>query len=210
MCRCVANVNEIGADMDTFQLWMEILKVLVTTAATGVAAFFAIKISEGQLGIARQQAMTASSAAKTAQAKLNLDLFHLRYDLFEKVWDFLSGPIQTENTDLTHPHFTNLIPKARFLFGDEIANFMLEASKNRTALAMLLKRQSKGGLDDRSSDQMMELQTWFYDEASSCHYRFADYLDFSTWRADPIDRLLRGGSSEGRVKLKEMASNNGG
>lgn len=79
--------------MDGAQLGLEIARVIVTTLATSAAAYYAIKIAASQRDIARQQAMTASAQAKTSEAKVNLDLFELRYAVFEQVWGFLSEPI---------------------------------------------------------------------------------------------------------------------
>jgi hypothetical protein len=33
------------------------------------------------------------------------------------------------------------------------------------------------------------LEQWFAYEATNCFKRFADYLDFSRWKLDPLERL---------------------
>ncbi|UEP34910.1 hypothetical protein LL998_01015 [Burkholderia ambifaria] len=59
-----------------------------------------------------------------ARAKLNLDLFEKRYELFNMVWAFASFVVQDGPPSLQAPErieLKNLNPKIEFLFGDEIA-----------------------------------------------------------------------------------------
>lgn len=194
--------------MDGAQLGLEIAKLIVTTLATSAAAYYAIKIAASQRNIARQQAMTASAQAKTSEAKVNLDLFELRYAVFEQVWGFLSEPINKGGEEVMHPEFTNLIPKARFLFGDEIGNYMRDASQNRSQLVLLQHKISKvnGYPAEEDVKQIAALQDWFFNEASACHEKFAPYLDFSMWRADPLERLLKGTKPRGWIKAQPPAA----
>lgn len=178
--------------MDGIQLALEIAKLLTTVIAAGVAAFVAWKIGSSQRDIAKRQAETASAAKEVAHAKLNLDLFEQRYAVFETVWWFLSGVVQDPMKEITDPLFTNEIPKAQFLFGKPIADFMRQASTKQTELQILERKMASVTyqLVETENLRVLELQTWFYDEANNCFKRFGDYLDFSSWKADPLGRLF--------------------
>lgn len=169
------------------QLCLEVAKLAVTTLASGVAAYFAIKIATSQRDIAKRQAETALEQRRVATAKLNLDLFDRRYELFMEVWGFLSHGAVGDVTDPSDPKFTNLIPKARFLFGDDIANYMSQASSKKTQMALANKQKTSAPYATPQTDQeLYELGVWFQSEATNCFKRFADHLDFSHWRAEPV------------------------
>lgn len=175
-------------------IWLELVKTAATVGATIVAAVWASRLGTSQRDIAKQQALTAFEQKRISAAKLNLDLFKERYDLFMKVWGFLSDALEDTADKHSHPlqpEFTNLIPKARFLFGDEIANYMGEANKKRVQLWTLLHMQRRGeGNPTFEGKNIGDMHTWFSDEATNCFRRFADYLDFSAWKIDPLERLV--------------------
>lgn len=170
--------------MDSTQLGLEIAKVVATLVASSVAAWVAYSIGSSQRDIAKQQAEIAAEQKRIAAAKLNLELFEQRYAMFYKVWGFLSETFHTENEELISFDFTNEIPKAQFLFGQEIADYMREAEKKRGKLAMLHRKLVvTGNSSDEDTKQTTELGIWFYQEAGNCFERFAPYLDFSAWKA---------------------------
>lgn len=169
-------------------IWLELVKVAATVGAAGAAAYVAYAIGTAQRDIAARQADTAAAQRKISEAKLNFDLFKERYEVFEKVWGFLStGPNNNETvTASLRPEFTNLIPRAQFLFGSEIADFMREASKRRTDLAVAYVQLTSGNMPPDLPQRIAEIETWFYTEASNCHKRFDAYLDFSVWKAERL------------------------
>ena len=122
---------------------------------------------------------------RVAKAKLNLDLFDRRYAIFEATWTELSQSIQTQNVRITNPAFTNLLPKAQFLFGPEIRDYMLEVS-NQIGQLWVIQQKVKANnniipQDMISKDQ--DLTKWLADHAmTECRARFAPYLDFRNWR----------------------------
>jgi hypothetical protein len=175
-------------------VWLEVLKVASTVAASGVAAWVAWRIGSSQRDIAKQQADTAAAQREISLAKLNLDLFEERYAIFHQVWGFLSAALD-DTADVPHPlrpEFTNLIPKARFLFGKQIAEYMGEANQKRVNLWTVLREQQRtgDGLVEFQGMTVGDLHLWFAQEATDCFKRFADYLDFSAWKADPVGRVL--------------------
>jgi hypothetical protein len=174
-------------------LWLEVSKLVVGTGATVAVAAWATTIASSQRKIAAQQRDIASAQRAVAHAKLNLDLFDRRYAIFDTTWQFLSQATKDASTKVLHSDFTNAIPRAEFLFGRQIADYMREASRNQTQLALIYLRTQKNAdvVLAEDANSISELETWFYSEATTgCFRRFADYLDFAAWKIDPLDRLL--------------------
>jgi hypothetical protein len=60
---------------------------------------------------------------RVAQAKLKLDLFDKRYDVFHKTWLIMSGVVHKGTRDAQYglgTPFNNFLPQAKFLFGKDI------------------------------------------------------------------------------------------
>jgi len=116
--------------------------------------------------------------------------------LFEKVWEFLSDStkidrIRIDGTISLHQDLSNLIPKAQFLFGGKIAEYMREAHRKRIDLDATYRRiRANGRASDEDEKQLTELERWFHEEASNCFKRFGDYLNFAQWKVDPIEHLV--------------------
>lgn len=111
-------------------MWLEVLKavapLIAALLAAGVGAYVAHKFGTIQAGIAQQQAETARAAATTAKNKLKLDLFDRRLLVFEAAKRALTN---TENSlgneDEVIREFTAGTLSSRWLFGDEIYDFMV-------------------------------------------------------------------------------------
>lgn len=61
---------------------------------------------------------------ETARAKLNLDLFARRLEVFDKTWGAASSLNQKPDPVYPSVEFTNLLPEASFLFGAEVEEYM--------------------------------------------------------------------------------------
>lgn len=122
---------------------------------------------------------------RVAKAKLNLDLFEKRYAVFEATWTELSQAMQVQEVRITNPNFTNLFPKAQFLFGPEIRDYMLEIS-NKISELWVVQRKTKANNQIVPPDLIgkdVEILTWMSDHAmTECRARFGPYLDFKNWR----------------------------
>ena len=164
---------------------LELVTLAVTTLVSLVVGYVTWRISSGQRGIAASQRDIALEQRRVATAKLNLDLLDRRYELFMEVCGFLSHGSMGDVTEHSDPRFTNLIPKARFLFGDEIADYMSEASSRKTQLAVANKQKAGSTWATPEKDaELLEIGKWFSLEATNCFKRFAPYLDFSNWKAE--------------------------
>lgn len=125
---------------------------------------------------------------KVAKAKLNLDLFEHRYAVFEITRDYLSESIATEPSQISsRGKFTESIPRAKFLFGSEVASFMQQihnASRGRGAAHHAIKTtpQLTEEWEDarrREAAYANELQhAW----QELLHERFGPYMDFEKWK----------------------------
>ena len=120
-----------------------------------------------------------------ARAKLNLDLFEQRLQIFDATWSFLSSPFISGIQNLTDINFTNMIPKASFLFGPEIELYMREASKKVTELRIIEVRTTNSNniVPPELIERRLDLEKWFLKEASEGVKRvFGPYLEFQKWK----------------------------
>ncbi len=168
--------------MPNDQFWLEVAKLIVTTGATGVAAWFGIGIARSQRNISAQQKNIALEAKQIAAAKLNLDLYEERYALFLEVWTYLTLALNTTADDHPRTDFTNHIPKAQFLFGKEIGDYMRDMDSKRIELIFLYKQSNNPPVD--YATRISDLSTWFEKEASGCYKRFDRYLNFANWQTE--------------------------
>lgn len=119
-----------------------------------------------------------------ARDKFNLDLYQRRYPIFDATWAFLSDPIKATNSIGQASKFSNIIPEARFLFGDDIANYMSHALDQATRLKMLelRTRANNNVLPAEFIDEHYDLQIWFHNQAvNDVKDIFYPYLNFSAW-----------------------------
>lgn len=143
------------------------------------AAFVAQVIGLIAAGIAYRQ-------YTVARAKLNLDLFEKRYQIFEKTWGFLSSAVQVgpPESGFSSP-FDNLVPQASFLFGNQVEEYMRTASRHMTELWMINTRAKArpGVMAPEDIAREKELLEWFLNQArEGAKQVFGQYLDFSAWR----------------------------
>lgn len=150
-----------------FEMAKGIPAAFVTLVIGGIAAYIAWRQNE------------------TSKAKLKLDLFDKRYEIFEETWAFLSGAGKlAQNPEPLHP-FTNIIPQAGFLFGADIEEYLRIASKKQTEMWSIHAKSRKNNsvIAPEDIEQLQELSDWFYEEASSGAKRvFNPYLNFEKWK----------------------------
>ena len=145
---------------------LEILKGLPAAVITLVIGLVAAYIAWQQWRVSR--------------AKLNLDLFQRRLEIFEMTWGALSRASLHMRDPESDLKFSNRRPEAQFLFGSEIENYIAEIVHKQIALDMLLKLRERTSSQDR---EILDLTKWFEDHArEKCKRLFGAYLDFSKWR----------------------------
>lgn len=140
------------------------------------AAFVALVIGSIAGGIAWRQ-------YRVARAKLNLDLFEQRYELFELIWTYLSAKGEPSNG--LEQDFGNAVHKAYFLFGEEIGDYMKQCITKRFALleATHTLRATAFDAPDRQQAEKAcsDLGQYWLDELGSLRKRFASYMAFAEW-----------------------------
>ncbi|WP_413122083.1 hypothetical protein [Burkholderia orbicola] len=144
------------------------------------AAVVALLVGFVGVGIAYRQ-------YRVARAKLNLDLFEKRYELFTLVWEFASSVTTKGPPPLLAPEraaVTNLLPKIEFLFGANIAQYVRDLNANAATL-WAIKQATEANNDVMRPEHIyrhLELMKWFADEAMvGIRKQFGVYLKFEQW-----------------------------
>lgn len=119
---------------------------------------------------------------KAAKAKLNLDLFEKRYEIFHLTWGELSNAIH--DVDEISAGFTNAIPKSQFLFGNEIHSYLKDIV-HRRSMATMFKNMYRinNGLRPEDLEKYHETNLWLGHEAIiGARERFGKYMNFEEWK----------------------------
>lgn len=124
--------------------------------------------------------------AAIAEAKLRLDLFEKRYPIFEEVWRTMSEVVMSgtreKNYGMGNP-FSNLIPRARFLFGKEVEAYLHEAVNKWADLHAFEAEREEPATAAANASKVRDLRNWFFDQADTGVKKlFGPYLDFERWK----------------------------
>jgi len=151
-------------------IWPDLIKGLP-------AAFVALVIGSVAALIAWRQ-------YRVARAKLNLDLFEQRYELYRLIWELLSA--QGTPVSQLETNFGNSIPKAFFLFGSEVGDFMFECLNRLHQLRVARRKlgQTEPGDPARGAieREVVVLLDFWEIELKRLRSRFAKYMDFKEWQ----------------------------
>jgi hypothetical protein len=159
--------------------WLVSDAFLGTLAASIPAALVA-------LGVGYAGARIAGAQTEIQAAQLNLDLFERRFAVFMLTWEFLSRPIQHGAKSALEVSVQNELPKAQFLFGDDVRAYMKQALDMVQEMHLIDLRTSASGnvMPPEDIKRYREISEWLAHEASvGCRMVFGPYLDFSAWRA---------------------------
>jgi hypothetical protein len=167
--------------------------VAVTTCGPNTLCFqLAQGIPAGlvALAIGIVGAVIAWRQYQTARAKLKLDLFDRRYEIFMATWSHLSSVVQngpelkneTSQAFEILKKFRNNIPQAGFLFGKEIERYLDEIHEKQMEAWELRLKYDLGDLSQQEIVRKTELTNWFINEARDAKRRFRPYLDLRSWQ----------------------------
>ena len=152
------------------------------------AAFVALVIGLIAAGIAYRQ-------SQIAHAKLKLDLFERRYELYTLLRDFLAGGMEVPD-----PHngpevrrfnelrikFFDAVPQAYFLFGREIGEFFeltgQKAGEHNAAWKRLHQLQADAPNRQETEQTVLDAEEWARAERAGLMKRFGEYMSFEQWR----------------------------
>ncbi len=121
----------------------------------------------------------------TAKAKLNLDLFEKRMDVFEIVLGALThGAAQRAVPEPELREMLEAAPSARFLYGESVDAYIQEiAQKNFELNRLLVERHKAGNIMNSPEHQaVMTCQMWFAAQRVECVKLFEPFLSFEKWR----------------------------
>ena len=130
--------------------------------------------------------LIARHQAAVAKAKLKLDLFEKRYPIFQETWEIMSEVVREgtrkKNYGLGNP-FSNFMPRARFLFGEEVEAYLSNAVEKWVDLHAFEAEGVDPAARAQNAAKVAELKRWFFEQASTgVKQLFGPYLDFERWR----------------------------
>ena len=131
-------------------------------------------------------AWIAYSHAAVTKAKFKLDLFEKRHEVFLATWKFLSELVQKNPVTTTDIfNFSNNTANAKFLFGDDVVEFLEQAKMKGIQLGTAEYTLSRPATEEARSKafaERHEIVTWVENELKQVKNRFKPYLDFSRWQ----------------------------
>jgi hypothetical protein len=154
---------------------LEVLKVVPTFIVACIAVYIAFR-----------QSKTAEEQREIAKAKLNLDLFTRRLDVFTKTWDAASSVSQSKEFRYAPISMTNLYPEASFLFGSDVEVYMKELARKMNNLASMREQTERNNdfpIPADKNNEILELESWIFNAAAKgIRNTFSPYLNFGQWR----------------------------
>ena len=128
----------------------------------------------------------AHRQAAVAEGKLKLELFEKRYPIFEETWEIMSEVVmkgtREKHYGLSHP-FANFTPRARFLFGPEVGDYLSQAASKWIELHAYEGERDDPAAAAQNAVKVATLKQWFHEQASTgVKDVFAPYLGFEKWR----------------------------
>ena len=130
-----------------------------------------------------------------AHAKLKLDLFDRRYELYILLREFLmngtEAPLpgnepQVSRFQALHRNFDDAIPQAYFLFGREIGEFFELTKKkvnDHNFVEKCLHELPVGAPNRHTKEEaLLSLSEWTSDERVGLIERFSSHMSFERWR----------------------------
>jgi hypothetical protein len=165
--------------------WERLLSIPWTSADS---SWVSIGQALGPTIVAIGVAYVAFGQWRTARAKLNLDLFERRLDIYKKAFALLrSGSAATPAGPDVHKELIELVellPQAAFLFRKDILTFLvtlhsksLEASIDAATRDRLAEKANQGLMLKVTANQQ-----WFGDQAAVAREMFDSYLSFAKWK----------------------------
>ena len=126
----------------------------------------------------------------TSRAKLKLDLFDRRYEIFMATWAHLSSIVQNgpepkgekSQAFKIFKTFRNNIPQSGFLFGSDIEIYLDEIETKQMEAWELQMKYDMSALSQEQIVRKAELVNWFITEARDAKKRFLPYLELRSWQ----------------------------
>lgn len=166
--------------MDNSTWVMEEAKLIVTGTITLVAAVATVFIQVGMKRIAQRQADIAQEGKSVAAAKLKLDLFEKRFEIYRAARDFIvCCGFHNQVTDEDFEDFELGIKGARWLFDEQMEAYFVDHIRNN---AIRLQHAQEGAAEGVNPERPQDVRTardfrrLFQEEIRSFDTRFDNYL----------------------------------
>lgn len=181
------------------QRFASLVAAVILALLIGGLILYAVTVRTGEEGwkfvfalltlvVAAIAAMTGWQQREITQAKLNLDLFERRYDVFMVVWGYLSHVVQSGPPAFMAPksvELGNLVPQAEFIFGSDISGYM-RLIQSKSSELHIIDLRAKANNDVMPFDHIKahtDLLDWFVREAQNgAKVKFGKYMNFEQWR----------------------------
>ena len=119
----------------------------------------------------------SAKQAEIAKAKLNYEMYQDRKEIYIKIVTYLYDPVKSDFDEL---NFILLIPQSRFLFNEEIANFVRTIAHKKLKIDALKRVCSTDIMSPQQEKEMDELILWCKNQNGQMKDLFREYFDFST------------------------------
>ena len=125
---------------------------------------------------------------QVSKAKLSLDLVEKREPIFQLVWEACSSYLQhyePAKAKLAAIAIKNAVPRARFLFGKEIAEYMIDLATVMAKIDnadMRAARASNIITPDWIKPRHEAMERLIFEADDGCKDKFARFLNFNEWR----------------------------
>jgi hypothetical protein len=160
--------NFIAQDISTSNpIWFELLKGIPVAIVT--------------LGLGLLASYIAWHQYQVERAKLKLDLFEKRLEIYQITDDFLIN-MMSPNLSVTDINkFKSQIDKASFLFGSDVKDYLDEILKKAQKINCM--QSNPGAINNNYQNQFYaKLSKWFpLQRSDRLNQVFRKYLDFNCW-----------------------------
>lgn len=155
--------------MNQQQVITELVKGLPTAAVALIIGLVAASIAYNQFKVARH--------------KFRLDLFAVRYELFDVIWTVLSEFAEDPKQGIEQPLVDN-IPKVYFLYGDAVGKYVESIAKMIESYRDM-QREQRGAVPAvvkmPPTEEMSKWLEMLGNECDRLRERFKPYLAFDGW-----------------------------
>lgn len=168
----------------------ELIKGVPTALVAFIIGLLGAYVAWKQKDIARQQ-------KEIAEAKLKLDLFGRRYDMYLKVSSFIKDVAShgTHQYPELYDPFKDILAEADFLFGEDVFNFLIQVTCHFVTLQggqireeqpdFLVPERHENNYEDyyQAWREVETAKEWFrLDGYKDLRNAFGPYLSFRQWK----------------------------
>lgn len=148
------------------------------------AAIISLLVAFGALYVAASAKDIASKQNENLRLQVNLQLYEKRYKIYETVAEFIATILSEglENSSIDTISLLRKTKEARFLMGDDIADFLDELYKKCNSLHAFVS--VKHAETEEWYSKLDQYQEYLTNELNNLPNRFDKYLNFKNIKVD--------------------------